>query len=125
MEYTIYATVAIEGKCFPITTSKFDIYGLKVPPNTVPYSSIYSLPAKVTIEVYCPDTIKLKAIATHKGEESNASVTLGLLPKIYRVTVVINQCGQWIIELYAAEQNCRKMQLVLSHEILTTMHIKF
>ena len=42
MEYTVYATVAVEGKCFPITTSKFDMYGLKIPPNTIPYSSIYS-----------------------------------------------------------------------------------
>ena len=121
MKYTIYAMVAIEGKCFPITTSKFDVYGLEISLNTIPYASIYNLPAKVTIEVHCPDLIELKAKAkaNHGGEEIDASITLGSLPRSHHVTVEINQCGKWNIKLYAVEKNCNTMQLVLSHEVLT------
>ena len=115
MEYTVYAKATVKGKCFPIITREFHTYGLQLSPNTIPYPSLYELPATATINLFCPDMIKLQAKVLHGEEKHDASITKGL-PKLQHVSIEINQCGKWIIELFACEQNSHTMYLVLRHE---------
>ena len=123
MEYTIHASMSIINKCFPIITSNFNKYGLGILPNTIPYPSVYILPAKVEIAVYCPEFINLKAVAQCGGKELDALITQRLLANTRHVSAEISQCGEWIIKLYVVGQNFRTMELMFSHEISTTMYV--